>query len=182
MGTRWALTCSQTPSSRMPLRPRSRCLGSDRSVPCSRWLSGPKCCPCGLCLGTLGLRWGALCAYSTGEKHQNSNGETEAQGMQGCTGATPWVCTEQGLGLWFPCPLVWKLNLCFTRAEQKPRVSVRERASSRYLPDTPTPSSPAIDACAVVEPWLQTHSTGHLGQFKEGRGSFKFATSSEQID
>lgn len=67
-GASRALTCSQPPGSLTPLRPQSRCLDSDRSAPCSRWRSGPKCCPCGLCLGTSGLRWAALYAYSGGEK------------------------------------------------------------------------------------------------------------------
>lgn len=78
-----APTCCQPPGSQKPVRPRSRCLGSDRSAPCSRWHSGPKCCPCVLCLGTSVLRWVALCACSGEEKYQEPVRETDGQGGQG---------------------------------------------------------------------------------------------------
>lgn len=69
--------------------------------------------------------------------------------------------------------------LCFPSAEQDPgyllgRPVILPRPLSMLQAN-----SPAVNALAVVKPWLQRHPARHLlGQFKESRSFFKLATPS----
>lgn len=106
-------------------------------------------------------------------------------GVKGMPGAGEGALRDHGSKL--PCWMPSLRALAPEGGSVSPLLSSTQGSLPLFLCPLPAPStepnSPAVDALAVVKPWLQRHPARHLlGQFKESRSLFKLAAPSEQID